>query len=373
MPVSQVRLGAGDAVPPFGPIGGGAGRADNILRKSPRLARCLARAMAVACLLAGSHPAGAAPMTDGGAESAPVESAFLSLQQLDQRVADIGWRILAANLAVCPEQGGATGIVLHAASQYSRAVRKDAVRAFGLDAAFPSILAVAKDSPAAKAGILRDDILLAIDDRPMAGEEFGHRGRASYDAVDQAMRRLESMPAGRAVTLRVRRGAETRAIDVVPRQICRTRIELAPSGDLNSSANGDVAQINGRMLLWLRNDDEIALVIGHEVAHNILGHNQRIASERLDTGLVSALGLHGGALRGMEYDADALGTWLAANAGYEYRIAPDLWKRLTAAAGLAALLAATHPSPGDRAARLERVVTEIDARLAGGRIPSYAP
>lgn len=151
-------------------------------------------------------------------------------------------------------------------------------------------------------------------------------------------------------------------IGIMPQEACPSRVELAPGNSLNSSANGKVAQINGAMAVWVRSDDELALVIGHEVAHNILGHNARIEREHLDKALLLPFGSAGRKLRDMEREADSLGTRLAAQAGYNYRIAPQFWAQVGRASGIGAFWATTHPTPRNRAENVAATVREIDAQ-----------
>lgn len=57
------------------------------------------------------------------------------VQALDQRVADIGWRLATGNVELCPSQTGATGLTLHSASQYAPAYRAAARATFALGSA----------------------------------------------------------------------------------------------------------------------------------------------------------------------------------------------------------------------------------------------
>lgn len=285
-----------------------------------------------------------------------------ALQAADQRVADIAWRLLTKAGDICPDQGPATGINLHSADQYTDAARDSAEAAFGFSNGQPSVLSVAKGSPAATAGIQPNDTLLSINGDGLVGTPSANRSQgkaARYEQIDRAMRALENLPAGRTAEISIVRRGVLMTFRLSPVIACESRVELVPGPTVNGSANGYVAQISGGLLEWTQNDDELALVIAHEVAHNILRHQAEIDQSVITTGLFGGFGKAGRRLRDMEREADRLGTWLAARAGFDYRIAPMLWERLSKRGGIGALLATTHPSPSNRRQSLETVVAEI--------------
>jgi predicted Zn-dependent protease len=136
------------------------------------------------------------------------------------------------------------------------------------------------------------------------------------------------------------------------------------------------------MLRMARNDDELAVVMGHEASHAIARH----AGERISGNLVvqgalqgagaalgdmspaaqqatmAALGLGSnvGVLlpwsRMQESEADELGLLIAADAGYDPRAAVDLWTRMGQQGGSPPEFLSTHPSENTRIARLERLM-----------------
>jgi predicted Zn-dependent protease len=139
-------------------------------------------------------------------------------------------------------------------------------------------------------------------------------------------------------------------------------VELAPGNAINANANGLVAQISGRLVNWVESEDELALVIAHEMSHNLLDHPKRLSEKSALSGLATSLGLSGRAQRQMELEADRMGIIMAARAGYNYKIAPDFWARLNSNAPLAAFLATTHPTTRARRDNAQRVVDELNAK-----------
>lgn len=125
-------------------------------------------------------------------------------------------------------------------------------------------------------------------------------------------------------------------------------------------------------------DDELAAVIGHEIAHALLQHGRARMSEAVlkNVGINLAamyfgLGDLGAAAlaqaaqvaftlpysRGHETDADLAGIELAARAGYDPRAAVTLWRKMAAAGqGQPPQFLSTHPGHGNR-------IREIEANL----------
>lgn len=318
------------------------------------------RPWALCILVALSTPA--TSVSSHAKVSGDTQASLLALQRDDQRVADTAWRISARNAESCTKIWAALGVSLQHVIQYAPAYRTAAQAAFGLDDSYPSILAVAKSSPASASGLQPNDTLRAVNGVDLVGKGRGQTSAASYDAVSAAMAALEALPEHQAAVLSIERGGQRFDVSVTPQNVCRSRVELAPGNAINANANGLVAQISGRLVNWVQSDDELALVIAHEIAHNLLDHPKRLSEKSALSGLATSLGLSGKAQRQMELDADRMGIIMAAGAGYNYKIAPDFWARLNSNAPLAAFLATTHPTTRARRENAQRVVDEINSR-----------
>ena len=296
-----------------------------------------------------------------------------ALQSLDARVADVAWRIVSRAVDLCPLRRPALGLALHDLSQYTPASRDAARAAFGLSETRPAVLSVAQGSPAKFAGIQPNDVILAVNGRDfmsdVESDSVSRGGSARYERVDRATAALEALPEGVASHLTLLRSGETITVSLTPQTVCRSRVELVPEAAVSGNANGHVAQISGALAVWVQSEDELALAIAHEVAHNVLGHQARINREGLRGGLVLGLGGKARMRRDLEREADRLGTWMAARAGFNYRLAPAFMERVTRQAGIGALWATTHPTPANRRRHLEGVVAEITASEAGRVAP----
>jgi predicted Zn-dependent protease len=318
------------------------------------------RPWALCILVALSTPA--ASVSSHAKVSDDAQVSLLALQRDDQRVADTAWRIASSNTDSCPKLWASIGVSLQHVSQYAPAYREAAQAAFGLDETSPSILAVAEGSPASAAGLKPNDTLRAVNGADLADKSRGQKSTASYDAVSAAMAALEALPDQKPTILSIQRGGQRLDVSVTPQSVCRSRVELAPGNALNANANGLVAQISGRLVNWVESDDELALVIAHEMAHNLLDHPKKLNEKSALSGLATSLGLSGKAPRQMELDADRMGIIMAATAGYNYKIAPGFWARLNSNAPLASFLATSHPTTRARRENAQRVVDEISSK-----------
>lgn len=143
------------------------------------------------------------------------------------------------------------------------------------------------------------------------------------------------------------------------------------------------------LLALCETDDELATVIGHEIAHVTARHGAERMSQNILTGALAvgtavltegsrhrdlwrlayggaAIGARLAFSRGHEKEADYIGLRYAAKAGYDPRAAISFWQRLAGARDgqeggaprLKALLS-THPSNRDRIAALEAAMPAV--------------
>jgi len=143
---------------------------------------------------------------------------------------------------------------------------------------------------------------------------------------------------------------------------------------------GGKVGVNTGLFKVAKNDDQLATVMGHEVAHAIARHgNERMSQGILAQGGVAAAGIAtggdeltvvGAALasqflftlpnsRVQESEADHIGLLYMAEAGYDPRQSVNLWQNMEAAgAGGQQEWLSTHPSPGNRIVRLQELMPE---------------
>jgi predicted Zn-dependent protease len=156
--------------------------------------------------------------------------------------------------------------------------------------------------------------------------------------------------------------------------------------------HGKMAVYTGLIQKLNITDDELAAVMGHEIAHALREHSREQMSQQAITqtgiGIVGAIfgvGQLGQGVanavadvtlfkpksRGMETEADRIGVELAARAGYDPRAAVGLWQKMAkVGGGQPPQWLSTHPSHESRIADLqtyaERVMPLYQAAKSGG-------
>ncbi|CAN7182266.1 MULTISPECIES: M48 family metallopeptidase [unclassified Variovorax] len=145
---------------------------------------------------------------------------------------------------------------------------------------------------------------------------------------------------------------------------------------------GKIAFFTGILDQLKLSDDEVAIVMGHEMAHALREHARArlaksagtgaalsITAQLLGLGQAGDLAARAGTQlltlkfsRSDETDADLVGLELAARAGYDPKASISLWNKMAQASknqgGLNFL--STHPSGPDRIAKLEANVPKVE-------------
>ncbi len=157
-------------------------------------------------------------------------------------------------------------------------------------------------------------------------------------------------------------------------------VNVINSKEINAycTAGGKMAIYTGLLDGLKLSDNEVASVMGHEIAHALREHTREAMSEavaqqvgltvlatalKLDQGTTNLLGnathvaLTLPFSREKEREADRIGLELMARAGYDPRAAISVWRKMQAGTGGAPPeLLSTHPDPGNR-------IQEIEAQL----------
>lgn len=319
----------------------------------------------LACAALAAAAVGCSP-TPGVTPIGPADEAqrLASLTSLDERVARVAWRLSAANVALCPAVRQSAGWALHSAKQYSEDLRPHAAERFGLRGDLPGVLAAPPGSPAAAAGLRPGDLLLTADGQSLAAGD--HAGAPSWDGLGRNLRVVDEALADGDARFRVQRGAETLDLIVRPEPACGYDVQLNPSDELNARADGRRLFISTALAGFAASDDELAVILGHELAHHVLRHRHWSetggAARQVNAEAWRTEGGEGGA----EQQADRVGLYLAARAGYDPSVAAPFWRRFGASNWRVRFPQIGHASAGARAQALELVAQEIEAKRAAG-------
>jgi predicted Zn-dependent protease len=160
-------------------------------------------------------------------------------------------------------------------------------------------------------------------------------------------------------------------------------VNLISSKELNAwvMPGGKIAFYTGLIEKLKLSDDEIAAVMGHEIAHALREHGRERASQAMAQGIaLSIIGAVAGVSRGgmdltqlvlnvtlnlpnsreHETEADRIGVELAARAGYDPRAAITLWEKMQkAGGGQPPQFLSTHPSHDTRISDLRDYAARV--------------
>ncbi len=167
----------------------------------------------------------------------------------------------------------------------------------------------------------------------------------------------------------------------------RWEVNLLGSNQINAFCmpGGKIAFYTGILQKLQLSDDEVAMVMGHEMAHALREHaRERMAKTAATQGIASVLGAlasakwgidpnitHGAARGGAnllslefsredESEADLVGMELAARAGYDPRAGVTLWQKMGAAnKGAPPQWLSTHPSGKSRIAEIQANLPKV--------------
>jgi predicted Zn-dependent protease len=141
---------------------------------------------------------------------------------------------------------------------------------------------------------------------------------------------------------------------------------------------GKIAVFTGIIDTLKLTDDELAVVLGHEMAHALREHARARAAKvtltnvgTLAVGLViggnvGELARQGGGLLNLKFnrdderDADLIGMEIAARAGYDPEAGITLWQKMAQVArGAPPTWLSTHPSSEDRVRRMKAAMKDV--------------
>lgn len=302
--------------------------------------------LALATMMGGVVPAGATQ------DTAPLAA----LRDVDQRLATIAYRLTTANAALCSDLSPTPGWVLHAFDQYDPAQAESVRRTFGF-AGPVAVEAVVPGGPAARAGVRPNDTLVAIAGRAVLADRTAVPSSATRDAV---VAEIAARAPGEPLALTLLRDGRRIAVTVPASPGCRSAFEVLVGPDMTASADGRIVQIGSRFFERY-GDDETAVIVAHELAHNILRHRARLDAAKVSRGILSELGRNGRLFRRTEDDADLLGLHLLRNAGYDPASAPRFWRAHGGDIDGGIFRSRTHASSRARAQALDAEIARIPA------------
>ncbi len=331
----------------------------------------------VLCFSAACAPTSRFPSVDtqlAEVEAKKQRAVALKLQfQQSSRLYNVAFHVLAENAELCGDRiDYKVGGFFYTLDDFADEWRDIVHNEYGVTNEV-TVLNLVPKSPAERAGLMSGDKILRIN---------GVALRTGKQATKKLNKVFDDNPEGEEMTWDIRRGSMEQTISIEPALSCNYPVQLVNHDSLNAWADGDTVYVTAGMLRFLENDDELALIIGHELAHNTRKH---IESKLFNTFFGSLLGSVLSSLTGVdvtnavaqagayafsqdfETEADYVGVYHAARAGFDVSNASGLWRRIGATHPSAIHLeGSSHPSTAKRYLVVEMGMQEIRRKRSSG-------
>lgn len=298
-----------------------------------------------------------------------------------RRLQGVASRIVASGTELCADKiSPYYGLTAWTEEDFGKEWREVAQARFGINAV-PSIASVAPGSAADKAGVKEGDVVRSINGwAPPIGKEAVAKLNEKLAAEGRFGVPLEFV---------VQRGTEEHKLSLLAEQGCDFSVRLSPDDVKNAYADGRNIVIHKGMMDFFRSDEEIALVVSHELAHNAMKHVDAQTTNAVIGGLVGLLldvvaaaggvNTNGDFMRmganvgagthsvAFEQEADYVGLYFMAIAGYKIDQAAVFWRRMATTDARAITMKSSHPTTPERFIAIETTVKEITQKLTDGQ------
>ena len=295
----------------------------------------------------------------------PTETSLDTLLEQDRRVSAIAYRLTTSNREFCVHQGPQWGLTLHSASMYGPRLRETVLirHPIGEDVGISSLV---PGGPADAAGLALDDRVISINGQALvsAPRDQARHTAANYDQVEAAWAMLNA--GGERAQVEILRRDHLLRLTVMPRPGCAYDALVTPSSQINASADGRHVFVTSGLVAYAQSDDDLALILGHELAHNVLHHRLQLDRSGFARGLLGNLGSSPASLNRVEREADYVGLYLTARAGFDIGGAEMFWRRALGQLGDPWYLRWSHPGDRERAANARATIDEIAALVIAG-------
>lgn len=249
------------------------------------------------------------------------------------------------------------------------------------------VLAVVPDGPADRAGLRAGDYLEQIGPQVIA---------TSRDL--ESLRESELAGSTRVVVRRGDAVVET-AVDV-ERLPWNVEFKVVENDAVDAFTTPETITITTGMLRFLRSDDEMAIVVGHELAHITRGHavgrvaltvpplvlgivasilvpgSQRLVSNFVERVVANIIRVAVSKVdRDIEREADIYGLLYAHAAGYDPHAGGEVWERFAVELprSMTAALFAVHPPSSERLLRVQKITRALLDGVPASEILAETP
>ena len=292
----------------------------------------------------------------------------------------VSYRLSAAAAELCgPHVTGSAGIFVATIKSFGEKLRPAALARYPALGEVPTIVYVAAGSGAEAAGLQTNDIITAVDGQAIPPSA---KSSAFYTKLVRAA-------SDRPIVLSVQRSGEAREVTVEPHRVCDYPVAIVDKPQINAYADGKGIYVYRGMMDFVHSDEDLALVLGHEMAHDFRGHLEAKRKNAMvgkavgmvfDVLLAAGTGVAGTTFSNMggnltagaysqefEAEADYVGLYVLARAGYRIDDAANFWRRMAISSPGSITMTSDHPATPERFVALQAAVKEIGAKAAQGQ------
>lgn len=302
------------------------------------------------------------------------ELALKKYLRYKQRLHNVSYSILSSANEFCTKnQINSPGAQGTASGDYEGYWIKTAEKILGSNEF--TITWIAKNGPAAKSGLLVNDKILAVNDIPYGNNQLQHKKFYAETTRTQTSK-------SPALNLKIKRDEQIFDLIINQDKICGYPVILAESDTVNAYADGKKIIITKGMMRFARDDQDLALVIAHELGHNLMGHiDKKQTNTMLGTLIDLAAAANGYDTQGIfgsagasafsqdfEAEADYVALYYMNAAGLPLEGVADFWRDMAAEhpGNIASNHSASHPATSERFLAISKTIDEINHKIAHG-------
>jgi len=250
------------------------------------------------------------------------ERAFAAIldehQTYNTRLQMIAAPLFQDNIELCPRTKRDIGITVHTLSDYRPNLQPFAEVLMGASDRI-SVRTLREGSPADIAGMEIGDTIIGINGAYMPG---GFTVQRFFKIATQNAYKDER------TNLRIKRGEERLTVSVQPETICDYPANVFFNEKANGHTDGEQIIITSELMKTVPDDVNLALIVAHEMAHAIEGHQRKE--------------------KNLELKADRMALVLMTRAGYDIDRAISYWKDAAHPHADYQDMSKTHPKISER-------------------------
>lgn len=314
-------------------------------------------------------------------ERIQTEMALRTIEEEEAKLLALYFPIIEKNTSLCPKVAYDLGLVLWSKYSFHRDERQYAEHAMDNVDEYIRVNIVYAGTSAEKVGIKEGDILVELNGKTIDKGRKGHKTLKNVlkgykkDHINAVFKRRDARIEAK-ITLSI---------------VCDYPLSYDfEDSEVNASANGKRTFITRGLNRFTNNDDEMASVMAHELAHNIMYHSKKLGYNRdvgVAVGSLVELGIRSysnGQMKSnapdffghmfldyksvaFEEEADYVGMYLLERAGFDIKKAPHFERRLATENSISSIKhQSTHPTSVKRFIAFEKIVKEIEQKKREG-------